>query len=755
MSSGDYLIESALQAVSRDEFIASSDLSGKLSGHSIPTRATARRILDRLPPITPDQDVAYIGGGSGYMAAVLAQLAGKVYVIEKEPQVADIAATNLARLGVSNTELIIGDAEVAMTLPSSCDLVLSGTFISEVSALSELLKEDGLLINLERGNGRLPALVQYRKTPNTLASPKTLCSVDFRRNTDDILIDLGVADEATIREARAEANTSKQPLLSVLHRKINYEDADLYRRLADQKRNVSFIELNALLKELDATLFPRFSRTFLDRHRLIPVFMQDNQLIVVSDDPDARMEAIERLTTADSIRLLLVIPADFQRLWSHLNITQRSSGTARSELATLEESGGDEELISGSDTSVSPYLVSVYEGILLEGVTSGASDIHIERYEQRVRIRLRIDGELQDLKHYRLTPRELLGIVNVIKLRADLNIAERRLPQGGRSKLRFGDSSYDLRVQTQPSLHGEHVIIRLLRQTGRAMTMRELGMSRRVAGNYQRLLSNPSGLVLVVGPTGSGKSTTLYAGLQELADDGRRKVITVEDPIEYSIDNVQQTRVRPDIGFSFADAMRSFVRQDPDVILIGEIRDRETALEAIRASQTGHVVLSTLHSNDTVDSLQRLYDLGIHPNSIASELLAVIAQRLARRICTECRTEVEPDPEIMAELFPDGRPTGFRCFAGTGCSACNGKGTRGRVAVVEYLHVDPEVRNAISRQPPVGEMRWLALDSGLSTMRDSALDHVIAGTIPMSELPKILPEERMAPEVRGGVRKTQ
>ena len=755
MSSSDYQIQSALQAVSRDEFIASHDLAGKLSGHSIPTRATALRILQMLPSLTPEDRILYVGGGSGYMAAVLAQLAGRVCLVEKEPPVADIAATNLARLGVDNTELVIGDAETDLGLTDAFDLVLSGTFIDDTSALAGVLKDGGVLINLERGKGRLPALVRYQKTPDGLGPPRTLGSVDYRRNTDDILIDLGVADEDTIRRARAEASSSKQPLLSVLHRKVNYGDSDLYRRLADQKRGVEFIELNELLPKLDATLFPRFSRTFLDRHRLIPVFMEDNQLVVVSDDPDARMDAIERLTTADSIRLLLVIPADFQRLWSHLNITQRSSGTARAQFATLEEPESDEALMSGSDTSVSPYLVSVYEGILLEGVTSGASDIHIERYDQRVRIRLRIDGELQELRHYRLTPRELLGIVNVIKLRADLNIAERRLPQGGRSKLRFGDSAYDLRVQTQPSLHGEHVIIRLLRQTGRAMTMQELGMSRRIAGNYQRLLNNPSGLVLVVGPTGSGKSTTLYAGLQELADDGRRKVITVEDPIEYSIDNVQQTRVRPDIGFSFADAMRAFVRQDPDVILVGEIRDRETALEAIRASQTGHVVLSTLHSNDTVDSLQRLYDLGIHPNSIASELLAVIAQRLARRICTECRTEVEPDPAIMAELFPDGSPSGFRCFAGKGCTACNGKGTRGRVAVVEYLHVDPEVRNAISRQPPIGEMRWLALDSGLNTMRDSALDHVIAGTIPMSELPKILPEERMAPEVRGGVRKAE
>ena len=755
MSSNNPGIQAALADTPRGAFIASADLAEQISGHSIPPRAVVQRILKFLPPLSRDHTLLYVGAGSGYVPAVLSRLVEKLYVVEKEPAIADIAATNMAGLGIENVELIVADAETDILLDAPCDLIISGTFLQTPQNLLQSLREAGQLINLEPEKGRPPSLVQYERRGDRLERIKTLGWVDFRRNTDDVLIDLGVAGEDVVRKAREEAVTSGKPLLRTLRRMINYEEADLYRRLAAQKRGVSFIELDKLLPSLDPRLFAEFSRTFLDRHRLIPAYFQENQLMVVSDDPDVRLEAIERLTTADSVNVLLVTPADFQRLWSHLTITQRGDMLARNQLAEVEQPKADEDLTGNSDTSISPYLVSIYEGILLEAVTNQASDVHIERYDDRVRIRLRIDGELRDLGHYRLTPRELLGIVNVIKLRAELNIAERRLPQGGRSRLRFGDSSYDLRVQTQPSLHGEHVVIRLLRQTGRAMTMKELGMSRKTAGHYQRLLNNPAGLVLVVGPTGSGKSTTLYAGLQELADDGLRKVITVEDPIEYSIDNIQQTRVRPDIGFSFANAMRAFVRQDPDVILVGEIRDQETALEAIRASQTGHVVLSTLHCNDAVDSLQRLYDLGIHPNSIASELLAVIAQRLAKRICAECRTEVEPDPVIMAELFPEGAPTGFRCFAGKGCPSCNGKGTRGRVAVIEYMHVNTDIRNAISRQPPIGEMRWLALDAGLSTMRDSALDHVIAGTIPLSELPRILPEERMAPETRGGRRETQ
>ena len=388
----------------------------------------------------------------------------------------------------------------------------------------------------------------------------------------------------------------------------------------------------------------------------------------------------------------------------------------------------------------------------MEAVSEHASDIHLECYQKLPRVRLRIDGDLHDLTNFEISMSELAGLINVIKIRAELDIAERRLPQGGRSQVKQANHLYDLRVQTQPALHAEHVVIRLLKHTGRAMTMQDLGMSARVASMYQRLLNNPAGLVLVVGPTGSGKSTTLYAGLQELADDGKRKVITVEDPIEYSIDKVQQTRVRADIGFDFPDAVRAFVRQDPDVILVGEIRDHPTALEAARASQTGHLVLSTLHCNDAVDAIQRLRDLDIHPNSIASELLAVIAQRLAKRICPDCRALAEPDPTILAELFPEGVPGNFRCFEGAGCKRCHGRGTLGRIAVVEFLLMNTDIRNAISRENTAIELRWQALDAGMITMRDSALNLIIDGIIPLSELPKVLLQERMAPEHRGGVR---
>jgi len=565
-------------------------------------------------------------------------------------------------------------------------------------------------------------------------------------NKEEILIELGVATEDTIREAKKRAKEKGTWLIDELRQLAHLDDLELYRALST-RYEMPLGNVDLLLRKAQLKYFASFPKAFLEHNHIIPLYSVNKILTVATPDPDASVvEIISMYPDLIDIEKILVTPTDFRRLWSALSLCIEG----KQDLAPLTPpvNALDKNLLDKSQTDFEAHLVSLFEALLLDAVAENASDIHIEQYGNNVRLRLRVDGELHDLTHYTISSSEVKGLINVVKLRSDLNIAERRLPQGGRSRLRVGNSVFDLRVQTQPSLHGEHVVIRLLPQSSTLIGIEGLGFAPAIANHYKRLLDNPAGLVLVVGPTGSGKSTTLYAGLQLLAKDVSRKVITVEDPIEYSINNIQQTQVRPDIGFSFSDAMRSFVRQDPDVILVGEIRDHETAMEAIRASQTGHVVLSTLHCNDAVDAMQRIFDLGIHANSIASELLAVIAQRLAKRICPKCKTEVKPDPKILAELFPDGAPKSFRCFKGTGCDHCGKRGTKGRVGVVEYMQANADIRDAISKHPPIGELRRLALDAGLITMRDSALDHVIQGNIPLSELPRILPAERMAPEAR-------
>lgn len=741
-------ITDALRSLPRDHFIEMSDPS-LVIGRSIPPTNSVSEVLHHAQ-VLAGHKVLQVGTGAGYMAALLSKLASQVVTIESNPSIAQFAQDRFNKLGLGNVLLRLEDGtEGAADLGPFDRILVSSPRVVDKTRLLQQLTEGGRLIALEHGENGLLILSRYDVHKSGAARRKELALVDLSRDTGMTLLDMGMVDQVMLSDARRTAREKKLPVINVLREKLNMEDTVLYRRLAEEKE-MPFAPIDELLPMVQPRLMEGFSRSFLDGHHLIPLRVEEHILHVATDDPDSSVEDIFHMYPYEKVLKVLITPNDFKRLWTTVELSlqgnmQKLWGADQEK----EKTDNKKDILSRENNRVEAHLITLCDAMLLDAVSEGASDLHIEQYKTRTRIRLRVDGDMHDLNHYALTPRETSGLVNVIKIRGDMDIAEKRLPQGGRSQLIAGGVGYDLRIQTQPSLHGEAIVIRMLPQTGNVVDIEDLGMDPVVMRHYRRLLDNPSGLVLVVGPTGSGKSTTLYAGLSELAKDGRRKVLTIEDPIEYSMENIQQTRARPDIGFSFADGMRSFVRLDPDVILVGEIRDQETAVEAIRASQTGHVVLSTLHSNDAVDALQRIYDLNVHANSVASELMAVIAQKLAKRICPNCKTETRPDPAIVEELFPEGTPDSFRCFEGAGCEKCGGRGTRGRVAVVEFMQVNTEIRNAIALQIPVAQLRSIALDSGLSTMRDSALNHVVEGRVPLSELPRILPVDRMAPEKRG------
>jgi len=731
--------------VGRATFMAAPD-DARISGHSIPNEDTVAQIVAALAP-RPDMAVLVLGSGSGYLPAVIAHSVARVVAVEIVPFLAELARDRYRKLGCDNIQVITGDGNRGAAAAAPFDaVVVCSPSIWRKAALFEQLQDGGRMLAIEtRADGR-DLLVEYRKDATGKLERQELNVLAAAPSSETVLIELGFGTVESVREAKRRALAKGTLIMDELRAGSPVDQSERYRSLA-ARYELQLGSFDELLRKAQPKLFETFPRAFLDSHRMIPISAEGNRMAVATTDPDLSLQEVRLMYPEfSSVEKILVTPNDFKRLWSALQLcTQFKGAEALPESLPEPRGGGD---AGPNQPEFGAHLVSLFETLLLDAVAENASDLHIEQYNGRVRLRLRVDGDLHDLDYYTLTAAEARGLINVIKLRADLDIAEKRLPQGGRSRLKVGEALFDLRIQTQPSLHGEHAVIRMLAQSSSLIGIDQLGLPDAVAASYRRLLDNPAGLVLVVGPTGSGKSTTLYAGLQMLARDGRRKVITVEDPIEYSIDNIQQTRVRPEIGFAFADAMRAFVRQDPDVILVGEIRDFETALEAVRASQTGHVVLSTLHANDTVDAVQRIFDLGVHPNSIAGELLAIIAQRLAKRVCARCRREAEPDAAILAELFPTGAPRNFRCFEGAGCETCGGRGTRGRIAVIEYLRVNNEIRDAISRKPPLGELRRLVLDAGLVTMRDSALDHVIAGRIPLAELPRLLPAERMAAEAR-------
>jgi len=739
-------LEKAIAETPRWRFVSEEgQLDRAVVGRSMPTSSVARRMLELLGA-EPGMRLLQVGTGSGYVAAIAAKLASEVISIERVPALVELARQRFDALGIGNVEVFEGYGEAGAPERAPFDaIVVSTPSLTTLEALLQQLRIGGCLVGLEGPDRCRQLLFRITRRAPEQFEREELGVIDFSREVGDILIEMGLIDSADLDRAREAASLQGSEIVHELRRVPRLQDHDLYRALAHQ-HGVQFGEVEPLLGAMDTSLFEHVPRAFLDHNHMIPIRIEGNVLRVATTNPDAPIEDFRKAFPGTQIELLLVTPTDFRRLWATLDLSRPGTGPSPPEI--LVEETSEDLLTKQPDAELEARLVHLFEALILDAIGESASDVHLELYGDRVRVRLRVDGELRDLDRYLLTRRELAGLINVVKIRAELDISERRLPQGGRLRLRAGGEFFDLRVQTQPSLHGEHAVIRLLPQTSKLVSIEELGFPQVSARQYERLLENPAGLVLVVGPTGSGKSTTLYAGLKRLAVDGRRKVITVEDPIEYSIENIQQTSVRPEIGFCFADAMRSFVRQDPDVILVGEIRDTETALEAMRASQTGHVVLSTLHCNDAIDAVQRLFDLGSHPNSIASELLAVVAQRLAKRICTSCRSEIEPDPKILAELFPEGTPGSFRSFEGRGCERCNGRGTHGRVAVIEYMEVNSAIRRAISAQPSVEELRRIALDAGLITMRDSAVDHVTQGVVPLSELPRVLPKERMAPDGR-------
>jgi type IV pilus assembly protein PilB len=562
----------------------------------------------------------------------------------------------------------------------------------------------------------------------------------IEKRLGDLLVDNGIVAREDMERAAAEAHSTGHRLGEVLIERSLAEERDVYRQLAELYQ-LRFSDVGDLLGIVDHQLAGSISRRFQEYNHLIPIVIQDNRLLVATSEPNASVADLASTVGARTVEVILITPTDYRRLRLSLDLKQSAQGSS-----SPEASVSSSQNLLASEEHIEAPVRELFQAILLDAIAERASDIHLEAYGDHVRVRIRVDGDLRDLKHFQLSKAQMLGVVSVAKVRANMDLAEHRVPQGGRFSVHVGDHEYDLRAQTQPALYGENLVLRLLPQDIKLLSITDLGFPEDLANSYRRLLDSPTGLILVVGPTGSGKSTTLTAGLQVLATESSRKVLTAEDPIEYEIEGVQQSQVRPEIGFSFANAMRAFVREDPDVILVGEIRDGETALEALRASQTGHLVLSTLHCNDAVDAVQRLFDLGMHPNSIASELMAVFAQRLGKRICESCKAPYTPSAEELSEIFPSGAPSGFVSFKGTGCSHCSGTGTHGRIAVVEYLSGSARVRRAIARRLSLDELREAALAAGLIPMRTHALELVQQGVISLEELPQMLTPEQLAPE---------
>ncbi len=401
-------------------------------------------------------------------------------------------------------------------------------------------------------------------------------------------------------------------------------------------------------------------------------------------------------------------------------------------LSQMRISAGGEDLLATSGKSP---VIKLTNSLIFDAIRSRASDIHIQPYAEHLQVRFRIDGLLFDQFEI---PRESQDeILSRVKVMGKMNIAEKRLPQDGRATVSLGDRSIDLRIASLPTSYGERVVIRLLDKGARLYNLEDLGMSPGILEQFRRLIHREHGLFLVTGPTGGGKSTTLYAALQEL-NVKDKNVVTLEDPIEYQLSGISQTQVNEKKGMTFATGLRNVLRQDPDIIMIGEIRDQETAEMAIQSALTGHMVYSTLHTNDATSAVTRLLDLGIEPYLVASSLAGVLAQRLVRRICEHCRTEIMLAPDQVEQVGDgDSRQWMGKAWKGNGCSECRSTGYLGRLGIFEMVIIDEPIRSLIQRQANASEIRRTAMQGGMKLLRDDGMTKVLAGKTTLEEVLRV------------------
>jgi general secretion pathway protein E len=481
---------------------------------------------------------------------------------------------------------------------------------------------------------------------------------------------------------------------------------------------------------------------FARKHLVVPVRLDEDELWVAVSDP-FNLEAVDdlRVRMGMEVRPGLSLEAEISRTINRLY--QESGDTAEQVLADMGNVGEGRalpELEESEDlleSSTDAPVIKLVNTVLSQAVRARASDIHIEPYHRDLKIRYRVDGVLYNA----ITPSRNLhsAIVSRIKVMAKMNIAEKRLPQDGRIRLKVADRDFDIRVSTLPTSFGERVVLRLLDKTSVLLGLEEVGLMGEQMEVFERLISAPNGIILVTGPTGSGKTTTLYAALNRI-NSPDKNIITIEDPAEYQLQGIGQIQVNAKIGLTFARGLRSIVRQDPDVILVGEVRDSETAEISIHAALTGHLVFSTLHTNDAAGAITRLIDMGVEPFLVSSSLNAVIAQRLVRVICPKCKEAYRPEARTLHELHLDQDPRDLVLYRGRGCDHCLQTGFKGRSGIFEMLLVNDTLRNLMIQTSDANALKRAAVQSGMRTLREDGVRKILQGTTTVEEVLRVTGE---------------
>jgi len=548
----------------------------------------------------------------------------------------------------------------------------------------------------------------------------------------EILVKQGAVTAEQLAAAREQCKDPSHRVEDMLVEMGHLSDHDLLAARSEQL-SIPVVDLTDI--EVDPELVKLVPSKVVHRYQLFPVERQNGTLRVATSDPFNLYAFDElRMLTGMKIEPLLAFERDVQRVIKEYygvggETVQAMVGDDVELVSDLSEE--DQDLIEMAQEAT---VVKLVNEILLEAIRDKASDVHIEPYENDLRIRYRIDGVL----HATMVPPQIrrfhAAIVSRIKILSNLNIAEHRLPQDGGFRIRAQNREIDLRVSIIPSAFGAAVVMRILDKQSALIGLDQLGMFDSVLHRFNELIVQPYGIILVTGPTGSGKTTTLYSALSLIKNDSI-KILTVEDPVEYYLDGINQVKVNPKIGLTFASGLRSFLRHDPDVILVGEIRDYETAEVAVNASLTGHLVFSTLHTNDAVTANTRLLDMGIEPFLVSSSIAGVLAQRLVRKICPACREEYEPDPSQLPADF--NYQPGQTLFRGRGCRECRNSGHKGRFGIFELMVIDDELRELIVGRAPAMKLLEAARRNGLISMREDGWAKVRRGEVAIEEVARV------------------
>jgi len=544
----------------------------------------------------------------------------------------------------------------------------------------------------------------------------------------EMLVKQGMLPQEQADHAKKEASRIGQSLETVLVKSGYVTDEELASTKATIFE-VPYVDINNY--RLDRELIKLIPENVAKKYSLIPLFATGEALSIGMVDPQniVAIDQIRKLTNFDVVDPILVSAGGFQ---AALNTYYRSYGSMAEIVKTLEKEKTPSmgESLLGEITERTP-VSKLVDSLLLQAVQSRASDIHIEPEETIVSVRLRVDGLLHHITTFPLVIQS--AVVSRVKILAGMDITENRKPQDGKIRMELEGKDLDIRVSTFPTLFGENVVLRLLDKRAMLPNLIDLGFSKENLENFSKMIVRSHGIILVTGPTGSGKTTTLYAALSKVNSE-EKNIVTIEDPVEYVLPRVRQTQVNIKAGITFANGLRGFLRQDPDIMMVGEIRDKETVEVAIQSALTGHLVFSTLHTNDAPSALARLIDMGAEPFLISSSVIGILAQRLIRVNCPKCREAYTPSSAVLESV---GLPEGTQAMRGTGCAKCNQSGFIGRCGIFELMYITDEIKTLVDARRSAADIKKKAVEQGMKTLRQDGLEKVTKGVTPLEEVLRV------------------